>query len=67
MTAWTNKNAKSQQRLDMIEHLGKLFESKELQAPPYKLLPLSEYHEAIEKTLKLDGKTGVKYILDPSS
>ncbi|XP_043281280.1 enoyl-[acyl-carrier-protein] reductase, mitochondrial isoform X2 [Venturia canescens] len=67
MTAWTKENEKSQQRLDMIEHLGKLFESKELRAPPHKLVPLSKYHEAIEKTLKLDGKTGVKYILDIST
>lgn len=66
MTAWTKKNQKSHQRWDMLEDLGKLFESKELRVPAHKIVPLSDYHEAIEKTLALDGKSGVKYILDMS-
>jgi len=67
MTAWTGKNKNSRQRWDMLEHLGQLFDIKELKVPAYKLVPLSDYREAIEKTLQLDGKTGVKYILKISS
>lgn len=67
MTAWTKANAESQERTEMLDDLASLFASKQLQAPPHKVLPLSQYQEAVTKTLQLDGKTGVKYILDLSS
>nr|XP_012218506.1 PREDICTED: probable trans-2-enoyl-CoA reductase, mitochondrial [Linepithema humile]XP_012218507.1 PREDICTED: probable trans-2-enoyl-CoA reductase, mitochondrial [Linepithema humile] len=64
MTAWTNANKESQERIDMFEDLANLFKNKKLQSPPHKLVPFSEYKEAISKALSFDGRTGVKYILD---
>lgn len=66
MTRWTLKNAHSEERRKMIDELCSLFESKKLQAPPHKLVPFTQYKEAIGNALKFDGKTGVKYILDMS-
>lgn len=64
MTAWTNANKESQERRDMFEELADLFKNKKLQSPPHKLVPFSEYQEAITKALSFDGRTGMKYILD---
>ncbi|KYN32930.1 putative trans-2-enoyl-CoA reductase, mitochondrial [Trachymyrmex septentrionalis] len=64
MTTWTKTNMDSQERLDMFKNLTDFFIDKKLQPPPYKLVPFHEYQEAIAKALSLDGRTGVKYILD---
>ncbi|XP_063984612.1 enoyl-[acyl-carrier-protein] reductase, mitochondrial [Diachasmimorpha longicaudata] len=67
MTNWGKTHSKSSERFEMLDDLGKLFAAKKLQPPPHKIIPLSEYLEAMKKTLQLDGKTGVKYILDLST
>lgn len=64
MTAWTNANMESQEREIMFNDLATLFAEKKLQPPPHKLIPFSEYQEAIVKAVSIDGRTGVKYILD---
>lgn len=64
MTAWTKANMDSKERLDMFNELGTLFKQKKLKAPPHKLVPFSQYQEAVVNALSIDGKTGVKYILD---
>ncbi|KAL0129716.1 hypothetical protein PUN28_001761 [Cardiocondyla obscurior] len=64
MTAWTKANMESQERMDMFQNLAGFFRDKKLQPPPYKLVPFSEYQEAITKALSFDGRTGIKYILD---
>ncbi|KAK0175760.1 hypothetical protein PV327_009486 [Microctonus hyperodae] len=66
MTAWTKENSKSKIRTEMFNDLADLFASKKLKAPPYKLIPFLNYQEAVSNALKIDGKTGVKYILDMS-
>ncbi|XP_015114904.1 enoyl-[acyl-carrier-protein] reductase, mitochondrial [Diachasma alloeum] len=67
MSAWVKAHSNSQERWEMLDDLGKLFSSKKIQAPPHKIIPLSEYQEAVKNTLQLDGKTGIKYILDVSA
>ncbi|XP_053972481.1 enoyl-[acyl-carrier-protein] reductase, mitochondrial [Hylaeus volcanicus] len=64
MTAWTKTNMNSKERIDMFNELGMLFKDKKLKAPPHKLVPFCEFQEAVMNALNLDGKTGVKYILD---
>lgn len=48
----------------MFDELQKLFVEKKLQAPPYQLVPLNEYQEAVNNALKPGGQKNVKYILD---
>lgn len=64
MTAWTKANMESKKRQDMYDELIIFFKDKKLQAPPHKLVPFSQYQEAIANALNISGKTGVKYILD---
>ncbi|KAG7209788.1 hypothetical protein KM043_011406 [Ampulex compressa] len=64
MTAWTKANANSEERTNMFNDLANLFKEKKLQAPPYKLILFDQYQEAIANTLNIDGRTGIKYILD---
>ncbi|XP_076234019.1 enoyl-[acyl-carrier-protein] reductase, mitochondrial [Calliopsis andreniformis] len=64
MTAWTKSNMNSQKRVDMLAELGSLFKEKKLKVPPHKLVPLCQYQEAVMNALNIDGRTGVKYILD---
>ncbi|KAI4496689.1 hypothetical protein M0804_000499 [Polistes exclamans] len=64
MTAWTKANMESKERLDMYDELLAFFKDKKLQAPSHKLVPFSQYQEAITNALNMSGKTGVKYILD---
>lgn len=64
MTTWMKENSNSKERINMVNELGHLFESKQLQAPNHKIIPFSQFQEAVSNTLKLNGKTGVKYILD---
>ncbi|XP_033231355.1 enoyl-[acyl-carrier-protein] reductase, mitochondrial [Belonocnema kinseyi] len=64
MTAWSKKNHNAKERTEMFEELAKLFQEKKLHAPPYKIVPFSEYQEVIVNALRIDGKQGVKYILD---
>ncbi|XP_076651337.1 enoyl-[acyl-carrier-protein] reductase, mitochondrial [Halictus rubicundus] len=67
MTAWTNANKNSTERSDMFSELGKLFQDKKLKAPPHKLVPFSQFQEAVINALNIDGRTGIKYILDMTS
>ncbi|XP_076621133.1 enoyl-[acyl-carrier-protein] reductase, mitochondrial [Colletes latitarsis] len=64
VTEWTKKNMHSKERIDMFNELGLLFKDKKLKAPPHKLVPFCQFHEAVMNALNIDGKTGVKYILD---
>lgn len=64
MTAWTQANAESKERMKMFRELADLFKEKKVQAPPYKLVPFCAYQEAVANALNMNGKTGVKYILD---
>ncbi|XP_033330834.1 enoyl-[acyl-carrier-protein] reductase, mitochondrial [Megalopta genalis] len=64
MTAWTKNNKSSKERLDMFSEIGKLFQEKKLKAPPHKLVPFCQFQEAVVNALNVDGRTGVKYILD---
>lgn len=64
MTAWTKANMNSKERVDMFRELGILFGDKKLKAPPHKLIPFCQFQEAVLNALTIDGKTGVKYILD---
>lgn len=64
MTAWTNANTESKERVEMFNDLAGLFRDKKLQSPPHKLVPFCEYQEAVANALKIDGRTNVKYILD---
>lgn len=64
MTAWNKQQGDSQKRKDMFEELGDFFKTKSLKAPPHKLVPFEQYKEAVLNTLSVDGKTGVKYIID---
>lgn len=48
----------------MFEDLAALFRDKKLRSPPHKLVPFTNYQEAVAKALSFDGRTGVKYILD---
>ena len=54
----------SQERINMYNELGALFRDKKLKAPPHKLVPFCQYQEAVTNVLNVNGKTGVKYILD---
>lgn len=64
MSAWTTANKESKERVNMFNDLGNLLKDKKLQAPPYKLVPFSEYQEVIVNALNISGRTGIKYILD---
>lgn len=64
MTAWNKKNQNAKERMEMYEELANLFKEKKLHAPPYKVVPFSDYQEAIVNALRIDGKQGLKYILD---
>ncbi|XP_031837285.1 enoyl-[acyl-carrier-protein] reductase, mitochondrial [Nomia melanderi] len=64
MTAWTKANINSKERVDMYSELGTLFQEKKLKAPPHKLVPFCQFQEAVINALNVDGRTGVKYILD---
>ncbi|KZC05560.1 putative trans-2-enoyl-CoA reductase, mitochondrial [Dufourea novaeangliae] len=64
MTAWTKANMNSKERVNMFTELGTLFQQKKLKAPPHKLIPFCQFQEAVINALNIDGRTGVKYILD---
>ncbi|XP_066597564.1 enoyl-[acyl-carrier-protein] reductase, mitochondrial [Prorops nasuta] len=64
MTAWSETHKNTQEKEDMYKDLAALFIEKKLQCPPYKIIPFSQYQEAMVNTLKTEGKQGVKYILD---
>ncbi|CAB0040155.1 unnamed protein product [Trichogramma brassicae] len=64
MTAWTNQNGDSEERCKMFDELQQLFIKKELKAPPYELVPLVNYKEAVTNALKPGGGKNVKYVLD---
>ncbi|XP_044589428.1 enoyl-[acyl-carrier-protein] reductase, mitochondrial [Cotesia glomerata] len=63
MTAWKKVHGNSEENSKMFEEIGKLFETKKLQPPPYKIIKLSD-QQAIAQALKMDGKIGVKFIID---
>ena len=48
----------------MYDELQQLFIQKKLEAPPYELVPLGNYKEAVTNALKPGGLKNVKYILD---
>lgn len=64
MTAWTKANSDTQERTNMFEEIGQLYENNELRASPYELVPFDEYRDVMKKALNANGKIGVKYILD---
>lgn len=64
MTAWTKENMNSKERENMFNQLGILFRDKKMKAPPHKLIPFCQYQEAVINALNMNGRTGVKYILD---
>ncbi|OAD57160.1 putative trans-2-enoyl-CoA reductase, mitochondrial [Eufriesea mexicana] len=64
MTAWTKANMNSLERESMFSELGALFKDKKLKAPPHKLVPFCQYQEAVTNALNMNGRTGIKYILD---
>uniref|UniRef100_A0JCT1 Enoyl-[acyl-carrier-protein] reductase, mitochondrial n=1 Tax=Glyptapanteles indiensis TaxID=92994 RepID=A0JCT1_GLYIN len=63
MSAWKKAHGNSEANTTMYEEIGKLFEVKKLQPPPYKVIPLSD-EKAVAQALKMDGKIGVKFIID---
>lgn len=63
MTAWKKTHGNSEENTKMYEEIGKLFEAKKLQPPPYKIIKLSD-EKAIAQALKMDGKIGAKFIID---
>ncbi|XP_057321626.1 enoyl-[acyl-carrier-protein] reductase, mitochondrial [Microplitis mediator] len=64
MTNWKKAHGNSEENTKMFEEIGKLFETKKLQPPPYKIVPFSKYKDAVTNALNTDGKVGVKYIID---
>lgn len=61
---WTKIYGASKERTEMYDELAQLFIAKKLKAPAVKLVPFEKYEEAIFNTLSINGKTGLKFILD---
>lgn len=59
-----NCNANSNEREKMYDDLMQLFIAQKLKAPAAKLVPFNNYQEAVFNALNIDGKIGLKYILD---
>ncbi|XP_015595644.1 enoyl-[acyl-carrier-protein] reductase, mitochondrial [Cephus cinctus] len=64
MTAWTKAHMESKERTEMYNELEELINTKNLQAPPYKLIAFDKFQEAVLNALSINGKAGLKYILD---
>ncbi|XP_012267600.2 enoyl-[acyl-carrier-protein] reductase, mitochondrial [Athalia rosae] len=61
---WSKEHLESEERQLMYDELAQLHIAKKLKSPATKLVPFSNYQEAVSNALSLDGKTGVKYVLD---
>lgn len=64
MTRWTRENKASPEREQMFEELANYMHKGLLKAPVHKLIPLSNFSEAIMKSSTVQGFTGCKYLLD---
>lgn len=64
MTRWYRQNRGSEEHQEMLNDLMEYMKTEKLKPPLHHLLPLKEYHVALDNTLKKQGFTGVKYFLD---
>ncbi|XP_065226395.1 enoyl-[acyl-carrier-protein] reductase, mitochondrial-like isoform X2 [Planococcus citri] len=64
MTRWTRENKVSPERQSMFEELANYMHTGKLKAPVHKIIPLSNFSEAIMKSSTVQGFTGCKYLLD---
>lgn len=64
MTQWTRDHKTSPERRSMIDTIAGYMRSGELKAPVHKIVPLSNFSEAIMKSSTVQGFTGCKYLLD---
>lgn len=64
MTRWTRENQRSNKRAQMIHEIADYMRTGKLKAPTHKIVPLSNYTEAIMKASSVQGFAGCKYLLD---
>lgn len=67
MTQWHKNNSNTSAQKDMYEDLFDLIRQGKLKAPLHKIIPLSQYKEAISNTMNVKGFAGVKYVIDFTS
>ncbi|XP_054268559.1 enoyl-[acyl-carrier-protein] reductase, mitochondrial-like isoform X1 [Macrosteles quadrilineatus] len=67
MTNWHKEHRNSEEQRIMFEDLFQLMRDGKLKAPRYKVLPLSQYKDAISNTMNIKGFAGFKYFLDLTS
>ncbi|XP_018323422.1 enoyl-[acyl-carrier-protein] reductase, mitochondrial [Agrilus planipennis] len=63
MSAWSKKNATSEERFEMFDELICMMVNKELKEAEHTLISFSDYAEALKNTLNPKGQ-GKKYILN---
>ncbi|XP_063242980.1 enoyl-[acyl-carrier-protein] reductase, mitochondrial [Bacillus rossius redtenbacheri] len=64
MTAWTNKHAGMPEHLQMKEEVSRMLMDGSLRPPVHKLVPISQYKEAVTSVLRQTGFVGLKYVFD---
>lgn len=64
MTRWHMLHRNSTAQLTMYEDLFELMRKGKLKAPKQKIVPLSQYQEAISNTMNVKGFAGYKYFID---
>ena len=64
MTQWSKDNAGTKEYREMIDEIMKMYKEGTLKAPVHKLIPFSNYKEALVNTINPKGFVGLKYIID---
>lgn len=62
MTRWVDQNLSSPERTKMYDQLSAWAFGRRLLPPSHVIVPVAEYQEAVEKTLK--GYKAGKYLID---
>ncbi|XP_059475815.1 enoyl-[acyl-carrier-protein] reductase, mitochondrial [Neocloeon triangulifer] len=64
MTRWNKENQGSEKWAKMYEDITWMILEKKLQPPKHRLVPFSDFKEAIDNAMTSKGFTGCKYIFD---
>ncbi|KAJ9585290.1 hypothetical protein L9F63_002920 [Diploptera punctata] len=64
MTQWSKDHLGSKEQKEMFEEIMNMYKQGHLRPPIHRLIPFSNYKEALENTINPKGFVGLKYIID---
>ncbi|XP_069668994.1 enoyl-[acyl-carrier-protein] reductase, mitochondrial [Periplaneta americana] len=64
MTQWSKDHMGSAEQSQMFSDIWDMYKEGQLKPPAHKLIPFSQYKEALQNTMNPKGFTGLKYVFD---